>query len=260
VNARRDLETRLDAFKLLLGLPPELDLRIEAGGFEEPELRAAFDLVVEERVATTVALAERLDHITVLDQVQDAQRQVEVQADALRMGLELSAGIPRTSSAEGRPLDYDDSAKSWYLSLSLDLGIERLPERNAYRAALIDQEAARRAAEESSDRVCSQIRDARRRLEASRQSFDIQTGAVSLAQRRVESATLNLEAGRSNTRDLLEAQESLIEAENAAASAQTDFILAGLAYYRDMELLRVSDSGLEIDTSPLDPVEERETP
>jgi outer membrane protein TolC len=260
VNARRDLESRLDDFKLLLGLPPELDLVIGAGGFEEPDLLAAFDLDVEEQAATAVALAERLDHQTVLDRVHDADRQVEVRADALRMGLELSAGIPRTTSAEGRPLDYDDSSKSWDLGLSLDLGIERLPERNAYRESLIDQEAARRAAEESSDRICSQVRDARRRLEASRQSFDIQTGAVTLAERRVESATLSLEAGRADTRDLLEAQESLIEAENAAASAQTDFILAGLAYYRDMELLRVSDSGLEIDTSPLLPPDERDTP
>jgi len=139
----------------------------------------------------------------------------------------------------------------WSASLELDLPIDRLVERNAYRAALIDLQLAQRDAEESSDNVREDVRNALRALEAAREQVGIQENAVRLAERRVESSKMQQEAGRADTRDLLDSQEALLEAQNAEVQARVDYTLARLALYRDMELLRVDEDGLHVDTEPL---------
>ncbi len=249
VNAQRDLEALLDDFKLFLGLPVETPLSIRQEdldglfGLDVPEVE-----ISEEEIAT-IALRERLDHLTQVDRVEDSERQVQVTEDALRAGLDFSATV--TANEADRPFRFDGEDVAWSGGLFLDLPIERLPERNAYRAAWIGLEASRRALDESADFVYADVRDALRQLAATRESRSIQENAVSLAERRVEGARLNLEAGRAETRDLLESQEALVQAQNAATQARVDFALAGLALYRDMELLRLDGDGLRVETAPL---------
>jgi len=112
-------------------------------------------------------------------------------------------------------------------------------------------EATQRALDEGADSIRLELRDQLRLLEVSRESIEIQTQAVGLAERRVESAELNLEAGRSDTRTVLDAQESLVAASNAATNARTEFILNGLGLYRDMELLDVGEAGIDVNATPL---------
>ena len=81
-----------------------------------------------------------------------------------------------------------------------------------------------------------------------------------LAERRVDSARLNLEAGRASTRDLLEAQEALVSAQNAAIRSGIDKLLAELAFYRDLELLRIGPDGIWIDASRVDDSSNEVTP
>jgi len=250
IDARRNLESALDDFKFFLGLPIEAEFSVDAEGLLELEAWKELELEFPEEEVVEVALARRLDHLTTADRVVDAERRVRVAADALRPGLGLAVSGSAASDS-GQPLDYSGDASDWSVSLELDLALERLPERNAYRAALIAFEGARRAAEASADGIRSDLRDSIRRLAAGRESYEIQTGAVVLAERRVESAQLNLEAGRASTRDVLEAQEDLLGARNAASSALTEYVLSGLALYRDMELVCVTPEGIDIDPTPL---------
>lgn len=261
VQARRALEDRLDALKLFLGLPVEVPLMLDKSELEGIQ---RFEVSVEdlaEEDAATIALRERLDRANVLDRVEDAERRVGVMADALRAGLDLQLGVNATSD-RNQLFDFSGDNVSLDAGLALDLPFDRLPERNAYRAALIALDAARREDERSRDEIRAELRDAQRALVAARQSYEIQSGAVVLAERRVESAALNLEAGRASTRDLLEAQESLVQARNAATQAQIDKLLAELAVFRDLELLRVRPEGLSVDVEGLrvDPPEQEVLP
>jgi outer membrane protein TolC len=250
VEAQRTLDALYDDFKLFLGLPVETGLRIR-----DEELEQLFGLVVpvvefDEELAAGVALARRLDHQTEVERLGDAERFVVIAEDALRAGLNLNATV-NAASQEGQPLVFEDTAVPWAASLELDLPIDRLPERNAYRTALVGRELARRSAEESADFVRSDVRAALRELEAAREQVDIQANAVILAERRVESSRMQQEAGRADTRDLLESQEALVEAKNAEVAARVDYTLARLALYRDMELLRVDEGGLRVELEPL---------
>jgi len=250
VAARRDLDAALDAFKFILGLPIDTELVLDENGQRTLEAWPALEVPLDEALVIRTGLEKRLDHATTRDRVEDAERGVHVAADALRMGLDVAAQASVVSpDGDGASLRMEDV--DWKVALGIDLPVDRIPERNAYRSALISLDASRRAAEESADQVTSDLRNALRFLDAAQASFRIQSGSVILANRRVESAVLNLEAGRVSTRDVLESQEALLDAQNALASALTDTILAGLALYRDMELLEVTPAGIAIDATPV---------
>ncbi len=237
-------EGQMDDFKLFLGLPIETRLMLDPQVLDE--LGELEDLAIPEEKAITIGLRERLDFRTVLEQVEDSERLVEVRADALRATLDLVAQGEMTS-AEGQPLSFPGSQADWSLSLDLDLPIDRLSERNSYRSAQISLQAARRGAKEQEDIIRADLRDALRQTRADGESWRIRVNAVTLAERRVESANLNLEAGRATTRDVLEAQESLLDNQNAETQALIDFHLSRLNLYLDLEILRVDPSGIDVD-------------
>jgi hypothetical protein len=151
----------------------------------------------------------------------------------------------------GQPLDFDLEDLRWTLGGFLDLPVNRLPERNVYRATLIDRELALRNVEQLADTIVADVRLDLRQLNEARQDFEIQQNAVRLARRRIESTELNLQAGRATTRDLLEAQQALVEAENATTQALIDYTLARLRLYGDIELVRLDERGLTVVAPPL---------
>jgi outer membrane protein TolC len=53
-----------------------------------------------------------------------------------------------------------------------------------------------------------------------------------------------LEAGRAQTRDLLEAQDDLLSAQNLLTASVIDYRIAELEIQRDMAVLQVDEKGL----------------
>lgn len=243
---RAQLERQRDEFNLFLGLPVQAELRLDPAEFERLESEDDVLQRLDERGAIQYALAARLDFMTTLDQLVDSERSVDIAADALRAGLTLSGDVAAVSE-EGRVGRFELDEVVWATSLSLDLPLDRKAERNAYRRSLIALEAAQRTVEEEGDLIQADVRNALRIAVNAAKDYTIQEGAVELAQRRVESAQLNLDAGRADTRDVLEAREALVEAENALTTALVAFTLARLDLYLQLELLRVDDTGLRIE-------------
>jgi outer membrane protein TolC len=89
-----------------------------------------------------------------------------------------------------------------------------------------------------------------RSLFEARENLFIQAQAVRLAQKRVKSVNLFLEAGRAQMRDLLEAQDSLLGAQNSLTSAVVNYRVTELELQRDMGLLKVDENGLWQEYSP----------
>lgn len=245
-----DLQRRLDDFKLFLGLPVDAALQLDSAEFtrlteEDPLLDA---LSVD--LATRIALAERLDLLNVEGSVEDSRRRVEITADDLRMALDLSVDS-NVASIEGRPTDLPLDASIWSAGFDLELPFDKLDERNAYRSSLIDLASSERELDLTADQIESDVRDSLRTAATTRESYAIQQGAVVLAERRVASAELSLLAGRASTRDLLESQDDLLAAQNSQTTALIDFTLTRLGLYLNLEMLRVSEQGIEVDQSPL---------
>ncbi len=281
IGSQQSLARRVDSFKQLLGLPVDARIELDRSDLEMMILRAKawgdtlaqedlgkevpsadapvvlepVDMVnrgpyeFDELEAIKLALVNRLDLKVAVGRVLDRQRGTAVSADRLKADLTLlargSAGSLRSASSAGgedAALRLDDGSYAGVLTLNLPL--ERTSERNNYRGSLIDLEAAIRSLQESEDQVKLEIRNNLRRLLEQRESLRIQSRALRLAERRVASTNLFLEAGRAQIRDLLEAQDALVTAQNAFTSAMVSYRVAELEMQRDLEVLTVSDQGL----------------
>jgi outer membrane protein TolC len=250
LTAKENLAKALDDLKLFMGLPIEFELELDEQALADLGKAPIPEIEVDEHGAIQFALKNRLDYLNSVDQVDDAGRKVLVAADALRAGLSVSAALNAPSQA-GQPAKFNFQDTTWSVGAVLDLPLNREAERNAYRTAIIAEAAATRTQEQDADQIADGLRNELRDTATRRESYKIQLNAVDLAGQRIESARLNLEAGRSDTRTLLEAQQSLLDAQNAATAALIDYNTSRLALLRDLEILRVDGSGIGVDEEML---------
>jgi outer membrane protein TolC len=122
------------------------------------------------------ALSRRLDLATARDHVDDARRRLDVAENALGADVALRV-TGSVDTASRRPFGLRSSTPRGSVGLDVDLPIERTAERNAYRAAEIDVERARREVEGLEDDVTAAVRSALRALAQARRSYDIQKEA-----------------------------------------------------------------------------------
>ena len=94
------------------------------------------------------------------------------------------------------------------------------------------------------DNIKLNIRKQLRDMLESRERFMVQARAMQVAEKRVKSVTMFLEAGRAQIRDLTDAQEDLLEAQNGLTEAATDYRLAELEFQRDTGLLKIDEKRL----------------
>ena len=233
----------LDAFKILIGLNAEdaiiLDdnemTLITETGMSAPELDLdrALDLSVQ----------TRLDLYTELDQVQDASRRIDVAANALEpsLGVTLSASVPATDSGEFGDVDFDNAV--YAAGLDVEMPLDSKAERNTYRRALIDYEAATRAYTLALDNVKLEVIDAWRRMDEAGKGYDINLASVEINERRVEEAELRAELGLGNVQDTVDSQNDLTAARTDLVRSIVDYNISKLEFWRDVGLLYVDDSG-----------------
>ncbi len=221
----------------------------------EPDTSQAGPLELSARAAIELALANRLDMRVAQGKVFDAQRAVVVAADDLGAELTLlgSASIGErrtitTADLSNARLRTDDGVFS--ALLTLDLPFERTAEAVTYRNSFIELEQAVRSVQSLEDTVKLSVRNWLRDLLEARETLYIQAKAVSLALKRVKSITLFMDAGRAETRDLLEAQNALLASQNDLTSARVNYRIAELEIQRDMGVLTVTDTGLWQEYSP----------
>jgi outer membrane protein TolC len=237
IRARQAYEASLDQLKILLGLPVASRVTIREDALEVLRARGLVPPALALEEAASVALAARLDLLDARDQRGDADRKVLVAADGLGPRIDLTLGASLSTPAT-QPGNLGRASGSGSVGLDLDLPVERQAERDAYRLAIVQAARAKRDVEGLEDLVLSQVREAWRALDQARQSHAIQEEGVRLAERRVESADLNFQAGTATTRDVLEAQDALIEARNALTRALVDHAVALLEFERDTGVLR----------------------
>ena len=282
VTAKQAYAHDLDTFKITLGLPTDGNIELDrdeltrlveaasillkkdiASGAEAETIPPADAPIVlrpisrehggpyelEEEKAIDLALHNRLDLRIAQEQVYDAQRAVIVAADNLRAELTLlgsaSLGEGRSLATAGLPdarLRPDEGLYS--ALLSLDLPLHRIEERNAFRNSYIELQRSVRDLQSSEDEVKFDIRNLLRDLLVFREGVNIQAQSVQLAQRRVASTGLFLQAGRAEIRDLLEAQEALFTTQNGLSRAVVSYRISELALQRDMGVLQVNEKGL----------------
>jgi outer membrane protein TolC len=244
-STKRTYQQALDVFKILLALPTDMDIQLDPN---ELTVLAEMDIAepdfsAEDAVQT--ALVSRLDLINSADQLEDAKRKVEVAADALGADLNLIADLSAASPDDESDIDRLQFQNGDYsLGLQFDLPLDRKRERNIYRKKLIDLMSTKRNHELTIDNIKLQVRNTYRKLSESATRYKIQKDSLALAQERVNSANMLLKAGRAVSRDLLEAQASLLSAQDETTSTLVGYAVSKLNFYRDIGILKVRPDGL----------------
>ena len=187
--------------------------------------------------------------------VADAQRGAVVAADGLNAVLDLVGSVDvndRRGAFDGRldnaQFDFNDGI--YGLGIRFDLPVERTAERNAFRESLVNVERAVRAAQEREDQVKLDVLSSLRDIRVAAETLRVQALAIQVARRRVDLANELLDLGRGETRDVTEAEEDLVDAQNSFTEALVDFRLAELELRRDLGVLQVDADGL-YDDSPV---------
>lgn len=244
VDRQQNYQQALDLFKIRLALPTDANVELD-----QNELKALEEMGITQpdytlSVAIETALLRRLDLANTADQIGDAARTVILTADGLRPDLDITGGIGVDSRGKTDFGTLQFHEGDYSLGLRADLPFDRKIERNEYRLALIDLEEAQRRYDESVDNVKLDVRQAYRDLQEAAERYGIQKNSLQLAEKRVESTTLLLDAGRATTRDLLESQDALLEAQDNVATALVAHLGAKLNFFKDVGILQVRPDGM----------------
>ena len=246
VNARNRLETTLDQFKLTLGLPITARLELDQNAIQDIVARGAEPIDIDEQDAIELALERRYDYRTNVDEIEDEGRRVLIAENSLNLGLDFTAAISVPSN-NGSTARLDWSQINWSAGVDLDLFLDRIPLRNAYRTQLITFDRAVRAREQAEDQLTASVRRDMRNIQAALESYRIQLVAVDLAEKRVEATTDLYAAGRVPALDKLDAQDSLLSAQLNRNAAIVDYAIARLQLMNDLEAIRLEPQGLRFD-------------
>lgn len=241
INAVTAYQNSLDQFKIRLGFPLGVRLRLDDALLNELETLGTVPVLLNEEEAFRFSVHNQLRVLNAIDRFEDSKRKVQVAANRLRADLNIFGDAALTSEGPTDYTRFDANKVRAGAGIELNLPLDRLRERNNYRASLISFESELRSLSLTLDNLKDSIQRGLRVLEQRRQSYEIQKNALEVANRRVASTRLLLEAGRAEVRDLIEAQDAQIAAQTAVTSA--------LVGYQEVRLQLMLDLGI-LDTEP----------
>jgi outer membrane protein TolC len=237
VNALASFRNGLDTFKIKLGLPQGERVRLADLALREVERVGLVPVALDPEQAFRVAVRRQLQILNAIDKFEDSKRKVRVAKNRLKVDLNLVADASLDSDGATDYTKFDPNQVRAGVGLQLDLPIDRRTERNNYRATQVTFESDLRAFTLVLDNLKDSIERGMRALEQRRQNFYIQRNALTIANRRVDSTTLLQQAGRAEVRDVVEAQDAQIAAQNAVTAALVDYQVARLQLMLDIGAL-----------------------
>jgi hypothetical protein len=195
------------------------------------------DLSPEE--ALQIARGNRRDWMNARADLVDTWRQIEIRANALRSGLDVTfSGDINTT--DNNPVRFRSSTGRLRVGLEFDAPLTRLAERNAYRTALIQYQRARRDYYAFEDGVDQGLRGQLRTIRLNQLNFEIQRAAVLVAIARVDETRLRLDEPPTKTGEGVQYSDSFVERMvsdfSSLLSAQNQF----LTVWVDQEVQRMN--------------------
>lgn len=211
--------------------------------------------------AIQAALTHRLDLMSIRGQVVDAWRQIKVTANALQgvftVGYNLSSSTPTGGS---NPFAFSGARTDHQLVFQGELPLVRRAERNNYRTALINYQVARRNLQAFEDNIANDVRADIRSLRTLTELYRVQQRLIELGYYQVDNAQALLLAppavtgtGQSQTdagtaaaltNQVLQAQSSLVTAQNTLYTIWINYLIARMGFYSDTDLMQLDERGI----------------
>lgn len=199
---------------------------------------------ITSRAATAIACQFRRDLMNARASLVDQWRQIELVADDLESTLDIVVE-GSVGSTGNNPFNLNFNTNQFGLGLQFDAPINRLAERNQYRATLIAYQQARRNFYNFEDAISQNLRTTIRGIEQNKVLFELNRRTITSAIQQVELAQFALKepvrpgaGGQSSLGPT--AADNLTAALNNLQGAQNGFLNVWVAY----EVLR---RGLDFD-------------
>jgi outer membrane protein TolC len=256
INALASYLNLLDVFKLRLGLPLSQELYLDDRDLKELIDAGVIPVEISRQSAFRLCVEQHMDILNSIDRFEDSKRKVRVAANQLRADLNLLGSASLASTEPEDYLNFDPNKVRYTAGIRLDLPLDRLRERNNYRATLVSFESQLRSLGLTLDSYKDRIDRGLRTVEQARLNNLNGVESLKVAERRVDNDTMRLETGRATIRDLRESQDTLIRAQNDLITTYTDYLTARLEMMLNIGI---------IDTRPKkfwlsDPLRDRLTP
>ncbi|MDF7825146.1 TolC family protein [Pontiellaceae bacterium B12227] len=235
---KANYDKALDDFRYSLGLPVDLNVMPDTNELQRLVVQGLVDIDIDFDEAMVFALSNRLDLVSKREQVEDSERQLEIQERNFLPDLDVSYNVQKQFDSS------DGSDVSQNLGVSLDLPFDWTEKRNAFRRAQISLDREVRALEEDESDVERRVRDLWRKLERNRSVYKNRLLSVTLSERRVENTQLLLKQGKAETRDLLDAEDDLLSAQNATTTALIDYTINRLNFWNEIERFEIDPKGM----------------
>jgi outer membrane protein TolC len=213
----------LDQFKITLGMPLGEHWDLDDTALDDLKKAGLIDVKMQIEEVFRIAVHKQWLILNAIDKYEDVKRKVGIAANRLKMELNIIGDASWKTDPYPDYTRFSTTNLQSGFGLQLNLPLDRLSERNTYRASLISFEAELRNLTLTLDNLRDSIARGLRTLEQRRQNYDIQRNALDLADRRVTSTTLLMQAGRAEIRDLIEAQDAQISAQNSVTAALVEF-------------------------------------
>jgi len=237
IDARASYRRAVDAFRVRLGLPGSVEVAVTD---QAPEFQP---IDMDDDSAVAAALYNRLDLQTQADQVEDVERQLHIAENGLLPDLNLDASYGL--DGDGPTLDRA-SPHQWSSSigLTMEVPLQRTRERNTLRSAQIALDRARRDLQEQRDQLDIDVRDQLRQLRSIEQQLVLQRDQIEEEKKAVAVMQIRYESGNADNRDLIEARQALIQAENALIRLEVDHFVRRLELHRALGVLFIDENGM----------------
>lgn len=237
INSLAAYLSQLDAFKIRLGVPVSEQLFLDDSDMRELIESGLTPVDIDRQSAFALALQKQMDILNAIDRFEDSKRKVRIAADQLRAELSLFANATLASDQPYDYLNFDPENVRYTAGVRLNLPVDRLRERNNYRATLISFESQIRALSLTLDNYRNQIDGGLRNLEQARLNYLNGVESLKVTQRRYENTRLLYEFGRRNSLDMRNAQEDLVVAENNLANLYAQYLSARLGLMVDIGII-----------------------
>ncbi len=241
IDAESQVEDRRTAFRravqsflIDLGLDPSTPVELKE---EEPPFEPVrFDPVS----AVQVALATRLDVQTERDRFDDAERQFRLARNDLLPDLDLTASYS-SSGAGNRPGGALPDTWSRSAGVSLEIPLQTIQRRNAWRQAEISIEQTRRNWTQYLDSEKSRIEDALREVRNTERQIELAEQSIVDEEKNVDRLEIQFE--RVSGRDLVEARQKLVDRRNGLIEAKVRHLIQRLTLYMNLGILFIGRDG-----------------
>ena len=236
-DARVAYQRAVEIFLIQLGLDPKT--KVEFSDEEPP-----FELVsFEKESAIAAAMANRLDVQSQRAAIEDAERNFRLARNNLLPDLNVNANYGSSGVGHGGPADALPNTWNRSASVSLEIPLQTIDRRNAWRQAEIAIDQTRRGWLEFVDTVVSGVEDQLRQLKNTEKQLEIARESLQDEEDAAYKLDIELERGDIGSKELIEARAKKITVQNNLVDLNVNHFIQRLTLYRNLGILFIDEKG-----------------